>query len=124
MVTVVVAIALFSSSPIITLEPNMVSYEDHIEQLWQDTMAGRLYVGGKYDCTQFTRDFVKILLDDGFEAYRVMGWHYKDSYPYGRILHEWVEVLGRDFEATTGLTYTGKFIDIYSHEYKKIRGGC
>ena len=111
---------VFLSSPITIIEHDMVSYEDDIDRIWEDELGNKTYVLHKYDCTQFTLDFVDIL----FAA------NYTDARPqFGRMLdwngnrvglHCWVNVLGKPYEATSG-----NFIDNHTYsKYQYVRSGC
>lgn len=95
------------------------SIENILENIAINVSSSHEYKIGWYDCTQFSRQYIKEVGKLGIKAYCVTGY-YNDSFSEGR--HTWVEVLISNktytIDPTNGFLARGEELKFYT-VYKK-----
>jgi hypothetical protein len=98
--------------------------EDNITSIAEDFFNNHTYILYKYDCTQFSRDLVKLLKKEKLDAYCISGFTWvrnENNTIIKKSFHTWVEVNTSnkliEVEATGGYIISE---DEYKYEYVEI----
>lgn len=81
--------------------------QEAIEWLWQSHLHNKTYKFGKYDCTEYTNDFISILNENNHIlniSYNVAIGKIEES---DTIYHCWIEIEDKSFEPIDGEFFNG-----------------